>query len=191
MANVVAVSVQRTLYEIRFHGRAGQGILTASRLFAEAAVLNGKYAQAFPDFGPERLGSPVSAFARVDNQPIEIHSQIYAPDAVVVFERSLLTKVPVTVGLPATGQFVVNASQSSEVKANEGSFSTFLIDATKIASELGSKVVSTIMLGALGQVSSIVGPEALESAVRRRFKGAVADLNAKMVQMGFQGVHKI
>jgi len=182
--------VQRRLYEIRFHGRAGQGILTASRLFAEAAVLNGKYAQAFPDFGPERLGSPVSAFARVDDQPIEIHSQIYAPNAVVVFERGLLTKVPVTVGLPPTGQFVVNASQSSDVK-DGSSFSTFLIDATKIASELGSKVVSTIMLGALGQVSSIVGPEALESAVRRRFKGAVADLNAKMIQMGFQGVHRI
>ena len=184
--------VESTLYEIRFHGRAGQGILTASRLFAEAAVLNGKYAQAFPDFGPERLGAPVSAFARVDNQPIEIHSQVYTPNAVVVFERNLLSKVPVTMGLPPTGQFVVNASELSGVKeANEDSFTTFLIDATKIASELGSKVVSTIMLGALGQVSSVVGREALESAVRRRFKGAVADLNAKMVEVGFREVHQI
>jgi len=180
------------MFEIRFHGRAGQGILTASRLFAEAAVLNGKYAQAFPDFGPERLGSPVSAFARVDDQPIEIHSQIYTPNAVVVFERNLLSKVPVTKGLPPTGQFVVNASELSGVKeANGGSFATYLVDATKIASELGSKVVSTIMLGALGQVSSLVGHEALESAVRRRFKGSVADLNAKMIEGGFREVHRI
>jgi len=189
------VWVQSRVYEIRFHGRAGQGILTASRLFAEAAVLNGKYAQAFPDFGPERLGSPVSAFARVDNQPIEIHSQVYTPNAVVVFERNLLSKVPVTMGLPATGQFVVNASESSQLngvkEANGASFTTFLVDATKIASDLGSKVVSTIMLGALGQVSSVVGREALESAVRRRFKGAVADLNAKMVEVGFREVHQI
>jgi pyruvate ferredoxin oxidoreductase gamma subunit len=180
------------VYEIRFHGRAGQGVLTASRLFAEAAVLNGKYAQAFPDFGPERLGSPVSAFARIDDQPIEIHSQVYTPDAVVVFERNLLTKVPVTKGLPPTGKFVVNASESlEEMEPNGGSFTTFRIDATKIAAELGSKVVSTIMIGALGQVSSLVGREVLESAARRRFKGAVGDLNARMIEMGFQEVHQI
>ena len=188
----MAVPVQSALYEIRFHGRAGQGILTASRLFAEAAVLDGKYAQAFPDFGPERLGSPVSAFARVDNQPIEIHSQIYAPNAVVVFERNLLNKVPVTMGLSAAGQFVVNAFEASTVKEADGAtFTTFLVDATKIASELGSKVVSTIMLGALAHVSTIVGLEALQSAVRRRFNGIVADLNTKMVEAGFREVHQV
>jgi len=104
--------------EVRFHGRAGQGILTASRLFAQAAILEGKYAQAFPDFGPERLGSLVQPFARIDDQPIEIRSQVYTPNAVAVFDESLLSKVPVTRGVVANGQLVVNSKdeRSAEVK---------------------------------------------------------------------------
>ena len=94
--------------EVRFHGRAGQGILTASRIFAEAAISDGKYAQSFPDFGPERLGAPIAAFARIDSQPIEIRSQVYTPNAVAVFEDSLLTKVPVTQGMVPNGKLVVN-----------------------------------------------------------------------------------
>lgn len=97
------------MQEIRFHGRAGQGILTASRLFAQAAITDGKYAQAFPDFGPERLGSPLAAFARIDDETIEIRSQVYTPNAVAVFEESLLETIPVTRGMPAKAFFVVNA----------------------------------------------------------------------------------
>jgi 2-oxoacid:acceptor oxidoreductase gamma subunit (pyruvate/2-ketoisovalerate family) len=182
--------------EVRFHGRAGQGILTASRLFAQAAIVDGKYAQAFPDFGPERLGAPVQAFARIDDQPIEIRSQVYTPNAVAVFEDSLLTKVPVTRGMVSQGQFVVNAvdEKASEIKkmGDAVGVTTFIVDAKKIAIDLiGTPTVSTIMLGALASASGFITADSLESTVRQRFHGSMGDTNAKMIRMGFKEVHKI
>ena len=182
--------------EVRFHGRAGQGILTASRLFAQAAIVDGKYAQAFPDFGPERLGSPVQAFARIDDQPIEIRSQVYTPNAVAVFEESLLTKVPVTRGMVAQGQLVVNSKDehSAEVKkmGKEANIGVYVVDADRIAIDLiGSPTVSTIMLGALASASGFVSADSLESSVRERFHGNMGEVNAKMIRMGFKEVHQI
>jgi len=184
------------MQEVRFHGRAGQGILTASRLFAQAAISDGKYAQAFPDFGPERLGAPVQAFARIDNQPIEIRSQVYTPNAVVVFEHSLLSKVPVTRGMVTQGQFVVNSKeeQASEVKkmGETVGVSTYVVDADRIAMELlGSRTVSTIMLGALANASGFVTADSLESSVMGRFQGKMGHVNAQMIRMGFKEVHQI
>jgi pyruvate ferredoxin oxidoreductase gamma subunit len=182
--------------EVRFHGRAGQGILTASRLFAQAAIMDGKYAQAFPDFGPERLGAPVQAFARIDDQPIEIRSQVYSPNAVAVFEHSLLAKVPVTRGMISEGQLVVNSKDesSSEVRkmGNDVGVQAFVVDADRIAIDLiGSRTVSTIMLGALAGAAGFVSADSLESSVRERFHGNMSDVNAKMIRMGFKEVHRI
>ena len=182
--------------EVRFHGRAGQGILTASRLFAQAAITDGKYAQAFPDFGPERLGSPVAAFARVDTQPIEIRSQVYQPNAVAVFEESLLAKVPVTEGMITNGKLVVNWTKENtdELKrvGEKAGVSALFVNANRIAMELiGSPTVSTIMLGALAQASGLVSIESLETTVRERFHGSMGETNAKMVRMGFKEVQKI
>jgi len=178
------------------HGRAGQGILTASRLFAQAAITDGKYAQAFPDFGPERLGAPVQAFARIDDQPIEIRSQVYTPNAVAVFEHSLLSKVPVTRGMVTKGQLVVNSNEEqwSEVKkvCEEVGVTAYAVDADRIALDLlGSRTVSTIMLGALASASGFVTSDSLESSVRERFQGKMGDVNAKMIRMGFKEVQQI
>jgi 2-oxoacid:acceptor oxidoreductase gamma subunit (pyruvate/2-ketoisovalerate family) len=186
----------KNTHEVRFHGRAGQGILTASRLFAQAAILDGKYAQAFPDFGPERLGSPVAAFARIDDEPIEIRSQVYTPTAVTVFEDSLLTIVPVTRGLLPEGRFVVNTTETeaAAVKkmSDESKATAFIIDATRIGRELvGAPTVSTIMLGALANASGSISVDALESAVKQRFHGESGEVNAKMVRMGFKEVKRI
>lgn len=184
------------MHEIRFHGRAGQGILTASRLFAQAAILDGKYAQAFPDFGPERLGSPVTAFARIDSEPIEIRSQIYTPTAIAVFEENLLATVPVTRGLVSKGHFVVNTAEQdlpvvkrlSDESQARGSW----VDASRIATELvGTPTVSTIMLGALASASGYIGVEALEAAVRQRFHGNLGEVNARMIRSGFKEVKQI
>jgi len=182
--------------EIRFHGRAGQGILTASRLFAQAAISDGKYAQAFPDFGPERLGAPVAAFVRIDSEPIEIRSQIYSPTAVAVFEDSLLETVPITRGLLPRGFFVVNSGEkgSAAVKkvGTEAKAAPYTVDASKIAIELiGTPTVSTIMLGALAGASGYVTVESLESVVKQRFHGAMGETNAKMIRSGFKEVHQL
>lgn len=184
------------MHEIRFHGRAGQGILTASRLFAQAAILDGKYAQAFPDFGPERLGSPVTAFARIDDQPIEIRSQVYTPTAIAVFEESLLASVPVTRGLVQQGHFVVNSTEQDlpvvKKLTDESQARGFLVDASRIATELiGTPTVSTIMLGALASASGYIGVEALEAAVKQRFSGNMGEVNAKMIRLGFKEVKQI
>lgn len=187
---------EQELQEVRFHGRAGQGILTASRLFAQAAILDGKFAQAFPDFGPERLGAPVQAFARIDDQPIEIRSQVYTPNAVAVFEENLLGKVPVTRGIVPKGQLVVNSKdeQSKVVKklGDEAGVFVHIVDADRIAMELmGSPTVSTIMLGALAGASHYVSSDSLEATVKQRFHGKVGEVNAQMIRMGFKEVHKI
>jgi 2-oxoacid:acceptor oxidoreductase gamma subunit (pyruvate/2-ketoisovalerate family) len=184
------------MHEVRFHGRAGQGILTASRLFAEAAICDGRYAQAFPDFGPERLGAPVQAFARIDDAPIEIRSQVYTPNAVAVFEKSLLAKVPVTRGMIPKGQLVVNSKteNSAEVKktGDDVGVGVYIIDADRIAIDLlGSPTVSTIMLGALAGASGFVTVDSLESSVRERFHGNMGEINAKMIRMGFKEVTRI
>ena len=184
------------MHEVRFHGRAGQGILTASRLFAQAAITDGKYAQAFPDFGPERLGSPVQAFARIDDQPIEIRSQVYTPNAVAVFEQSLLSLVPVTNGMVAKGNLVVNAADTAATSvkklSDDSGTSPFVVDASRIAIELiGAPTVSTIMLGALASVSGFVSLGSLETVVKERFHGNVGEVNAKMVRSGFKEVHRV
>jgi 2-oxoacid:acceptor oxidoreductase gamma subunit (pyruvate/2-ketoisovalerate family) len=184
------------MHEVRFHGRAGQGILTASRLFAQAAISDGRYAQAFPDFGPERLGAPVQAFARIDDQPIEIRSQVYSPNAVAVFELSLLSKVPVTRGLVPKGQLVVNSKNvnSADVKkmGDDVGVDVYVIDADRIAIELiGTPTVSTIMLGALAGASGFVTADSLESSVRERFRGDVGEQNAMMIKKGFKEVTRI
>jgi pyruvate ferredoxin oxidoreductase gamma subunit len=184
------------MQEVRFHGRAGQGILTASRLFAQAAITDGKYAQAFPNFGPERLGSPVQAFARIDDQPIEIRSQVYTPNAVAVFEESLLSKVPVTEGIVRKGQLVVNSTDANSAQAKsmgeKAGVSVFVVDAERIARDLiGSPTVSTIMLGSLASASGFVSVDSLESSVRERFHGDMGEINAKMIRMGFKEAHQI
>ena len=138
--------------EIRFHGRGGQGAVIASNILANAAFLEGKDVQAFPYFGVERRGAPVTAFVRLDDRPIRIKFFIYNPNYVIVMDESLLKAVDVTAGLQDPGILVINSKRTPEAMGIEG-FKIATVDATDIALEngLGSKVapiVNTIMLGA-------------------------------------------
>ena len=102
------------LIEIRWHGRGGQGAKTASLLLADAAFNTGKYIQGFPEYGPERMGAPITAYNRISDKPITIHSNIYEPDYVVVVDDTLLTAVPVTAGLKKDGAIVINTTKKPE-----------------------------------------------------------------------------
>ncbi|MCK5251832.1 MAG: 2-oxoacid:acceptor oxidoreductase family protein [Thermoplasmata archaeon] len=138
--------------EIRFHGRGGQGAVIASNILANAAFLEGKDVQAFPYFGVERRGAPVTAFVRVDDKPIRIKFFIYHPNFVIVLDESLLKAVDVTAGLQDPGIVVVNSNRTPEAMGMEG-YKIATVDATAIALEhgLGSKVapiVNTVMVGA-------------------------------------------
>ena len=101
------------IIEIRWHGRGGQGAKTASLLLADAAFNTGKYIQGFPEYGPERMGAPITAYNRISSSPLRIHSNIYEPDYVVVVDDSLLESVPVTDGLKETGAIVINTTKDA------------------------------------------------------------------------------
>ena len=103
-----------SLIEIRWHGRGGQGAKTASLLLADAAFNTGKYIQGFPEYGPERMGAPITAYNRISNSQINIHSNIYEPDYVVVVDDTLLESVDVTAGLKETGAIVINTTKSAK-----------------------------------------------------------------------------
>ena len=152
------------LIEIRWHGRGGQGAKTASLLLADAAFNTGKYIQGFPEYGPERMGAPITAYNRISDKPITIHSNIYEPDYVVVVDNTLLESVPVTAGLKKEGAIVINTTKSSEYlkeKLNGYSGSIYTIDARKVSEEtLGRYFPNTPMLAAIVKVTGIMSDEA-------------------------------
>jgi pyruvate ferredoxin oxidoreductase gamma subunit len=183
------------MYEIRWHGRGGQGVVTASELLAFAAIKEGKYFQSFPDFGPERMGAPVKAFTRIDDKPINIHSQIYEPDAAVVLDPTLLVTVNVSEGLDKDGILLVNSVLSKEEIRNKTNFNgkIFVIDATKIALEtIGRPIANVCVVGALSKVSSFVKKENIIATIReimgKKFSEKIVEGNVKAANRGFNEV---
>jgi len=176
------------MLEIRFHGRGGQGAVTASSLLAVAAGDDSKYSQAFPFFGVERRGAPVMAFCRIDDSPITIHEQIYTPDIVVVLDSTLIEAgVDVTSGLKKGGKIILNDHCKPK---SQGDFEVYFVNASKIAREkLGVPIVNTAMLGALLKSASIVRFESLEKAIRERF-GGKADANISATKECFDQTQK-
>lgn len=144
------------MIEVRWHGRGGQGAKTAALLFAEAVLATGKYIQAFPEYGPERMGAPVQSFNRISEDPITIHSGITNPDYVVILDPSLMESVPVTDGIGGNGKVIVNTSFSSSEIAQKLGIETsqaYVVNARRIAVEtIGRDIPNTPMLGALVKV---------------------------------------
>lgn len=161
------------MIEIRWHGRGGQGAKTASLLLAEAAFATGKFIQGFPEYGPERMGAPITAYNRISDSKIRIHSNIYEPDYVVVVDETLLKDVDVTAGLKKEGAIVINSEKSPEelrplLKGYEGR--VYTIDARKISIEtLGKYFPNTPMLGAIVKVANIMEEEAFLKAMEESF----------------------
>ena len=176
------------LTEIRWHGRGGQGAVTSADLLARAAISEGKYAQAFPSFGPERRGAPVLAFDRIsDQEPILIRAEIAEPDAVVVLDPSLLRIVNVTTGLKGGGTIIMNTKRSLEDVAAQfdNKWKLAIIDATKIARELlGVNIVNTTMLGTLLRATGVVKLESLSEPLKERF-GRLAERNINAMKKAF------
>lgn len=167
------------LTEIRWHGRGGQGVVTAGKLLAEVALGTDQYFQAFPDYGPERMGAPIRAFTRLSDEPIRIHSQIEEPNVVLVLDPTLLGSVPVTEGLVEDGVLLVNSPKSpDDVRAVTG-FRTgrvCTVDASHIAiEEMGREITNTPMLGALVEVTGLVEMEALTEELRSWFGKKISE----------------
>ncbi len=167
------------MHEVRFHGRGGQGAVTSAELLAQAAIADGKSAQAFPSFGPERRGAPVIAFARVADAIIRNRTAISEPNIVIVLDPSLLRLVKVNQGLKEGGLIVVNSSKSLEKVREEFGFKARLVvvDANHIArEEIGRVITNTTMLGAMLAAEPMVEQKTLEAALEKRF-GRLAPKN--------------
>lgn len=164
------------MIEIRIHGRGGQGAVVASKLLVTAAAKEGKKVQAFPFFGAERRGAPVAAFARVDNQKIRIHSEVYTPDHVIVLDPVLYKTVNVTAGLKGGGTILLNSSQEPGSFPFPAQFKVAAVDASGIAikNKLGSRtepIVNTAILGAFAKLTGVIGIEALAEAIKESVPG--------------------
>ncbi len=189
------------LIEIRWHGRGGQGAKTASLLLADAAFNTGKYIQGFPEYGPERMGAPITAYNRISNSPITIHSNIYEPDYVVVVDDTLLESVNVTAGLKETGAIVINTTKDNEYlkeKLKDYNGAIYKIDARKISMEtLGKYFPNTPMLAAIVKVSNIMtDKEFLDDMVgsfKHKFakKPEVIEGNMKALEMSLKEIEKV
>lgn len=175
--------------EIRWHGRGGQGAVTSAELLAKAAINEGKYAQAFPSFGPERRGAPVLAFVRISGkEPIRVRAEITKPDVVVVLDPRLLTIANVTSGLKEGGKLIVNSRRSfQDIESQLGAkWQLAIIDATGIARELlGVPIVNTTMIGALVKATAVVNLESLFEPLRERF-GRLAEKNISAMKRAYE-----
>jgi 2-oxoacid:acceptor oxidoreductase gamma subunit (pyruvate/2-ketoisovalerate family) len=181
----------KKLLEFRWHGRGGQGAWTASELLARAALSEGKYIQSFPEFGPERMGAPVTAFTRISTEPIRIHCGIYDPDVVVVLDSTLLGTVPVVAGINREDDIIIINSRETPAKIREDlrveKGKVWTIPATEIAIKtLGSPITNTAMLGAVAKATNIVTMDSIEKTVKERFRAELSEKNMTVIRRAFE-----
>jgi len=180
------------LKEIRWHGRGGQGVVTVSQMLAFAALLEEKYIQAFPEFGPERTGAPVLGFTRIDDNPIDVHSQVYEPDVVVVIDPTLLESINVAEGLRSGGQLIVNTKMppaNLRKQTGDRNIQIFTINATRIALDiLGRPIFNTAMLGALVKVANLVSIESVAKVTMDRFPKPIGEKNVAVIKRAYEEV---
>jgi 2-oxoacid:acceptor oxidoreductase gamma subunit (pyruvate/2-ketoisovalerate family) len=181
--------LKKDLVEVRFHGRGGQGAWTASLLLAQAGLKERKYIQSFPTFGPERAGAPITAYTRISNEPIHLHSSVYEPDVVVVLDPTLLGPAVVE-GTNSETKLIINSglepvdvTESLGVKGVE----TWVLDATSLAMKvLGRPITNTAMLGAVVRATELVRLESLLAAVKDRFSGRIGELNRELIETAYK-----
>jgi pyruvate ferredoxin oxidoreductase gamma subunit len=185
----IKVIDRNQLIEIRWHGRGGQGAVTSAELVAKAAINEGKYAQAFPSFGPERRGAPVLAFVRISTeQPIKVRAEIAQPDVVVVLDPGLLRIVNVTSGLKENGVLIINTKKPpQDIEPESGTkWRLATIDANTIARELlGVPITNTTMVGALIKATGVVKLESLLEPLEQRF-GRLAEKNINAMKRAYE-----
>jgi 2-oxoacid:acceptor oxidoreductase gamma subunit (pyruvate/2-ketoisovalerate family) len=179
------------MLEFRWHGRGGQGAWTASELLARTAIFEGKYIQSFPEFGPERMGAPVTAFTRISTEPLRLHCAIYDPDVVIVLDNTLLKTVPVTAGINRDEDVIIINSSEEPAKVrkslNVQKGTVWTVPATEIALRiLGAPITNTALLGVVAKSTNIVTMEGIEKTVKERFKAELAEKNIAVIKEAYK-----
>jgi pyruvate ferredoxin oxidoreductase gamma subunit len=184
------------MLEIRWHGRGGQGAKTAVFLLAESLVEQGKFAQGFPDYGPERMGAPVRGYNRISDAPVTVHCGVTSPAIVVVLDPTLIGSDDITAGLKPGGRVLVNSTESPQamrkaLKLKDGE--VYTVDATGIAlGEIGRPIPNSPMIGALLKVTALADIERMASIVAKKFKGTLSDSiiegNVKAMKRAYEEV---
>ena len=188
----------KDLLEIRFHGRGGQGAKTAALIFGDAVLDKDTFIQAFPEYGPERMGAPVQSFVRISKRPINRHCQVTNPKVVVILDPSLIASVPVTAGLPDDGSIIVNTAESPAAMREQlgvKKAKVYTVDASAISREtIGREIPNTPMLGALIKVTGIMPFDQIIKEIRaklaKKFKGRdeIVAGNIKAIERAYQEV---
>lgn len=188
------------LTEIRWHGRAGQGVVTAGELLAEAALEEDKYFQSFPDYGPERMGAPIKAYTRISDEPIDVHYQILSPEMVVVVNPNLLGIVDVTEGLAEDGVVIVNTPEPPKkirevLGLKNSKVRVFTVDATAIALEmLKRNIPATLMIGAIIRATKLVELDnvvhAIQEKLGAKLRGEIVEANVKALHRAYEKVQE-
>jgi len=189
----------KDLTEIRWHGRGGQGAKTAALLFADACLSSGKYVQAFPEYGPERMGAPVTSFNRLSSKPILLHSGVINPGIVIVLDPTLIETVNVTEGMPEGGTLIINTNKKpDEIKGElkiAGGMKVYTVDASTISKEtIGKDIPNTPMLGALVKTTGILDfkemLDDMKKKLEKKFKSKpdVIEGNIKAIERAFNEV---
>ncbi len=177
----MALDFAKGITEFRWHGRGGQGVVTSNQMLGKAALAEGRYIQAFPEFGPERTGAPVRAFLRISKDPIQIYAQVYHPDIVVCIDPTLLDVVNPTEGLKEDGVLVLNTTMSPQEVRDKFDFRTgkvVTVDASKIAMDiLGRPFYNMPTMAAAVKATGIVKLETVIQTVLDRYPGKIGELN--------------
>ena len=178
-----------SMIEVRFHGRAGQGAVTSAELMALTAISGGKYAQAFPNFGPERRGAPVTAYLRISEAPIRVREKVYNPNVVVVLDPSIMKVMKVDAGLREDGFLIINSTKpAAEIRKTFGFKQKIAtVDALHIAlEELGVPITNTVMMGSLSKVTGMATPDQVRGPLDDRFGPNLAPKNLKAFERAYE-----
>ena len=185
------------MFQIRFHGRGGQGVVTAAEMLSVAAFDEGKFSQAFPSFGSERTGAPVVSFCRIDDRPIRSREPVINPDALIIQDVTLIHQVDVFAGLSSEGYVLINTSKSLDELGLGDYLSTFhrerllTCPATELALEhLGRPLPNAVLLGGFAALTSQITLESIATAIRERFIGATGERNVAAATAAYQLVVK-
>jgi len=175
--------------EIKIYARAGQGAITTATILGQAAFLKGKYAYAFPHFGAARMGAPMNAFVRIDDNPIRLRSQVSEPDYSIIVDSTLMRGLDSIPGLKPDGVAVMDEREAEKLPKAKGNQKVYTVPATKIALEvIGKPLANTVLLGAFAAATGLIDLDSLSNAIKKRFSEKIAQLNIEAIKRGYDYV---